>query len=77
MYNHNAKQYAEVRRKMKNTYIKYMPQDVSAPTWTTIYNDKTIILVVGDVMLGIVIENKTIAENFKTYFELLWKIAKK
>ena len=55
----------------------YLPEQLNSPMWITLYKNKTILFVVGDILLGIVIENKTISENFKEYFELIWNISKK
>ena len=76
LYRKEAASYAKVRKQMPYTQISYLPETFSSPMWTTISKDKTIIFVVGDVMLGIVIENKAIANSFRGYFELLWKMAK-
>ncbi len=77
IYKKEAKEYAEIREKMKFTQVKYLPEELSSPMWITIYKNKTILFVVGNILLGIVIENETISKNFKEYFELIWKIAKK
>ena len=76
IYKKEAKEYAEIREKMKFTQVKYLPEELSSPMWITIYKNKTILFVVGNILLGIVIENETISKNFKEYFELIWKIAK-
>ncbi len=76
VYKKEAKEYAEKRKKMKNTQIKYMTENLETPMWITIYKNKTILFVVSELLLGIVIENKTISENFKEYFNLVWKISK-
>ncbi len=76
IYKQDAKEYAETRKKMKFTQVKYLPEKLESPMWITTYKNKTILFVVGDILLGIVIENKTIANNFKEYFELVWKICK-
>jgi len=76
IYKKEARAYAELRKKMKYTDLRFSPEKLTAPMWVTIYKNKTILFVVGDILFAIVIENKTIAENFKGYFELLWKISK-
>lgn len=73
IYKRDAEQYAKTRGKMKYTQVKYLPENLESPMWITIYKDKTILFVVSEILLGIVIENKTIADNFKEYFELVWK----
>ena len=76
IYKQEAKEYAKLREKMKLTQVRYLPKSLESPMWITIYKNKTILLVVSEILLGIVIENGTIAKNFKEYFELVWRIAK-
>ncbi len=77
IYKQEAKKYAKKRKEMQFSKIKYLPDNLTSPVWTTIYKNKTILFVVGDILLGIVIENNSITKNFKEYFELLWKLAKR
>lgn len=77
LYKEESREFAKLREKMPFTKVKYLPESLSAPMWITIYNNKTILLVTSEITLGIVIENHTIARNFKEYFELVWKIANK
>ena len=77
IYKNDVKEYANTRAKMSFSEVRYLPENLTSPMWITTYKNKSILFVIGDVLLGIVIENKTIANNFKEYFELLWKIAKK
>ena len=77
IYKKEAKKYAELREKMNFTQVRYFHEKLISPMWVTLYNDKTILFVVGDTLLGIVIKNITIHNNFSEYFELLWKIAKR
>ncbi|MFA5019719.1 MAG: helix-turn-helix domain-containing protein [Candidatus Pacearchaeota archaeon] len=77
IYKNDVRKYANVREKMPFTEIKYLPKNLTSPMWITTYKDKSILFVVGDILLGIVIENKTIAENFQEYFKLMWGIAEK
>jgi len=57
--------------------IKYLPQKYSNPVAVNIYKDKTAIILWATEPIAIVIKNKEIAEGYKNYFELMWKIAKK
>ena len=77
IYKGDVQEYAKTREQMRFTEVKYLPKNLNSPMWITIYKNKSILFVVGDILLGIVIENETISKNFKEYFELLWKIAKK
>lgn len=56
--------------------IKYLPEKYSSPLAVNIYGDKTAIILWAKDPLAIVIKNKEIADGYKNYFELMWKIAK-
>jgi|TARA_B100000315_G_scaffold258169_1_gene309365 sugar-specific transcriptional regulator TrmB len=57
--------------------IRYLPEKYSNPVSVNIYGDKTAIILWASQPLAIVIKNKEVANGYKNYFELLWKIAKK
>ena len=75
IYKKDVKGYAKTRERMRFTDIRYMPEGLTSPMWITVYKNKSLLFVIGDIFLGIVIENDVIANNFKEYFNLLWKIA--
>lgn len=56
--------------------IKYLPEKYANPVAVNIYNDKTAIILWASEPIAILIKNKEIASAYKTYFELMWKIAK-
>ena len=76
IYKNDVKEYAKTRERMKFTEVRYTPENLTSPVWITVYDGKTILFVIGDILLGIVIENDTIATNFKEYFELVWRLSK-
>jgi sugar-specific transcriptional regulator TrmB len=58
--------------------VRLIPQKYANPLAINIYGDKTaIILWSKKTPLAIVIKNKEITEGYKSYFELMWKSAKK
>ena len=57
--------------------FKYIPDEFSAPTTTFVYEDKTAIIVWGETPVATLIKSKEVAKSYSSYFELLWKIAKK
>jgi len=60
------------------TEIRYLPQKYSSPLAVNIYGNKVaIILWSKENPFAIVIKEKEIAEGYRKYFELMWKIAKK
>lgn len=63
--------------KLPNTKFKYLPEEYSNFATTVIYNNNVCILVLKDKLRVVMIEDKQIAEGYRKYFELMWKIAKK
>ena len=61
----------------KNTKIKYLPDKYFSPVMTAVYGDKTAIFIWSDPLFAILIKDKDVAKSFKSYFDLLWEIAKK
>ena len=58
--------------------VRYLPEKYTNPLAINIYKDKTaIILWSKENPIAIVIKNNEIAEGYKKYFELMWKIARK
>lgn len=58
--------------------IKYLPKKYSAPAAINIYQDKVaIILWSEEKPLAILIKNEEIMKSYKTYFDLMWKIARR
>ena len=56
--------------------IKYLPEKYSNPVAVNIYKDKTAIILWAKEPIAILIKNKEIANAYKTYFELMWRIAR-
>lgn len=55
--------------------IRYLPNNTK--TAINMYGNKVAILLWEERPLGILINNKEIAESFRVYFEMLWGIARK
>lgn len=62
--------------KSKNSQFKYISKEYFYPSSTVVYGNKIAILVWSEPFLTILIENKEVADSYRGYFELLWKIAK-
>ncbi len=56
---------------------RYVPKSVISPVVTNIYGDKIALIVWTDVPEGIIIENKAAADSYRSYFQFMWKHAKK
>lgn len=63
----------------KDNTVEYrvFQDDVQSPAVTNIYGDKIAIIIWTDEPEGILIENKSAARAYKSYFDFMWKNAKK
>jgi len=77
IYNQDAKKFGERRKKEAYTKVKYLPKKGSTHAWIEIYNNIVVIAIKYDKPMSIVINNKFVAESFKTYFDILWEVSKK
>ena len=75
IYNQDAKSYGERRKKLPYTKVKYLPQAGPTPAWVEIYGDSVAIAIKETTPMSIVINNKYVAESFKTYFKILWDVS--
>lgn len=77
IYNENAKGRIEYLNSLPYTEATYLPKEYDSPSTTTIYGNKVAFWIWSDEPLTIIIESERMAESYRRYFELLWKIAKK
>lgn len=61
----------------KYTKTRYVPQDVISPAVTNIYKNKVAIVLWSETPEAIIIENEDTAKTYRSYFEFMWKHAKK
>jgi sugar-specific transcriptional regulator TrmB len=61
--------------KTKLNDYRWIPKEYGLPSSTIIYGNKTAILIWTGI--GIIIKSKEVADSYRSYFELLWKIGKK
>jgi len=55
---------------------RMLSKEFATPVSTQIYGDKILISIWEPTFVAILIKSKEVADNYKKYFELLWKIAK-
>jgi len=63
--------------KWKMNKIKFVPKEYQSPATTLIYGNKVAIFIQEEPILIILIESKKLTQSYTSYFNLLWKIAKK
>lgn len=57
---------------------RFITSNTSGPTDTFVYNDKVILFIwKEDPPFAVLIKNKSAAQSYKSYFELLWRGARK
>lgn len=66
----------KLAKKIPLSEIKYLPKEYSSHTATNIYGNKVAIILWSDEPFAILINQKEIADSYRSYFELMWKLAK-
>lgn len=56
--------------------IRYLPKKYESPVAMNIYGNKTSIILWAEQPIVIAIREKEIADSYRNYFELMWKLAK-
>lgn len=64
-------------KKIPIAEIRYVPQKYANPLAINIYKDKVAIILWKKDPFVIVIKEKEVADSYRKYFELMWKIGKK
>ena len=77
IYNENTREYSRVRERMKLTQVRYMPSNLASINWIDIFSDAILIGIVLKEPIAFVVWDKSLAESFRAYFDLMWKISKK
>jgi sugar-specific transcriptional regulator TrmB len=64
-------------KKIPLSEIRYLPEKYANPLAINIYGEKVSIILWKKSPVAIVIKEKEIAESYRKYFELMWKVARK
>lgn len=62
--------------KSKNSEFRYIPKEYLSPSSTVVYGNKVAIVVWSEPFLTILIGNKEVADSYRGYFEMLWRMVK-
>lgn len=65
------------QEKTHYTKVKYLPKNMTSPAIVNIYGNTTLIILWSKNPIAFSIKNKEIADTFMSYFEFMWKLAKK
>jgi HTH-type transcriptional regulator, sugar sensing transcriptional regulator len=77
IYNENSKDRIKLLNAMPYTKAGYLPKEYDSPSSTTIYGNKVAFFIWSEPPLGIVIESERMAESYRKYFQLLWRLSEK
>ena len=64
------------RNKFKGCDARYMPPGIKTPAWFCGYKDVTVIGVARENPIVIEIISQEVADSFRSYFEVFWKMSK-
>jgi len=73
IYNANAHEYGKIRKKMKLTEVKYLPNQLISPNWIDIFPEAVFFVIVLKNPIAFVVRDKELANSFRSYFDIMWK----
>ncbi len=76
IYDYSAADIAKTRAKAPLTEVRVLPKDFKTPAGINVFGDTTAIILWIENPVLFMIENKEVADSFRQYFALMWKIAK-
>jgi sugar-specific transcriptional regulator TrmB len=78
IFDSNARNYGKIRKEMRLTDVRYLPNNIISPVWIEIFGDNVIIgHIKGFNAMLFLIQDKEIAKSYLDYFKLIWGISKK
>lgn len=63
------------RMKIPLAKVRFLPKKMASPAATNIYADKVAIMVWSNNPIIVLIKNKAIADSYRKYFGLIWRIS--
>lgn len=77
IYNSDAREFGKIRKKMKLTQVKYFQEGMNSPNWIDVFPKAVMInLIIEKEVISFVIRNEEIANSFRAYFDIMWKISR-
>ena len=77
LYDADARERIKFLNSLPYTEARYIPHDIESPATTLIYGPKVCFVIWSDPPLSILIESGRMAEQYKKFFGLLYKLGKK
>jgi predicted transcriptional regulator len=76
IYNEDAHERIKWLNSIKYSEAKYLPPEYSVPATTLVYGNKTAFWIWSKEPFCVIIESEKMADAYRKYFEILYKIAK-
>ena len=76
IYEYDARDVAKARAKLPLTKVKVLPKSFNTPAAIHLFRDRTSIILFSKPTTVVQIESKEVAESFREYFKIIWKLAK-
>ncbi len=76
LYNSNAQEYGELRRKMKLTEVRYLSNHLVSPNWIDIFPSAVLFVMVLQNPIAFVVRDRELANSFRAYFDIMWNNSK-
>jgi sugar-specific transcriptional regulator TrmB len=77
LLNKKYKSLYETRKHLPHTEFRFLSEQMEMPTSTEVYKNKVaIFIVIKENPMVIIIENENVANSFRKYFYVMWKMAK-
>ena len=73
IYNANAGEYGKIRKKMKLTKVRYLPNQLVSPNWIDIFSDAVLFVMVLKTPIAFIVRDPELVKSFKAYFDIMWK----
>ena len=73
IYNSDAKEFGEERKKYKLTKVKYLERGMNTPSVFWLFKEYVILVVFSEKPVALLIKNNQMSESFLTYFNYMWK----
>jgi sugar-specific transcriptional regulator TrmB len=75
LYNEDARERIAYLNTLSHTKASFLPEEYDSPATTNVYGDTVSFFIWGPEPFGVMIKEQRMADSYRRYFRLLWKIA--
>ncbi|MCB9359176.1 hypothetical protein H6503_04555 [Candidatus Woesearchaeota archaeon] len=76
IYNSDAQEFGKIRKEMRYTEVRYLPNKLVSPNWIDVFNDSVLFVMVLENPIAFVVRDESLARSFRSYFGIMWNISK-